>query len=40
MELIGTCTKNTLADNGFDIYDLSYPNLGNYCIFIFKGKKE
>lgn len=35
MELIGTCTKNTLADNGFDIYDLSYPNLDNYCIFIF-----
>lgn len=35
MELIGTYTKHTLADNGFDIYDLSYPNLDNYCIFIF-----
>lgn len=40
MELIGICIKNILVNNGFDIYDFSYINLDNYCIFIFQKKKE
>lgn len=40
MELIGICIKNILVDNGFDIYDFSYFNLDNYCIFIFQKKKR